>query len=43
LHRPHKHFRCDFLAIDVGMVPDIDVQYRESFEFLQKMAAKYGL
>jgi len=25
------------------MVPDIDVQYRESFEFLKKMAAKYGV
>jgi len=25
------------------MVPDIDVQYRESFEFLEKMAAKYGV
>jgi hypothetical protein len=43
LHRPHERFRCDFLAIDVGMVPDIDVQYRESFELLKKMAAKYGV
>jgi hypothetical protein len=43
LHRPHERFRCDFLAIDVGMVPDIDAQYRESFELLQKMAAKYGV
>jgi len=25
------------------MVPDIDVQYRESLEFLKKMGAKYGL
>jgi sugar phosphate isomerase/epimerase len=38
-----KHKFSGYLAIDVGMVPDIDVQYRESFEFLRKMAAKYGL
>jgi hypothetical protein len=31
------------VAIDVGMVPDIDAQYRESFEFLKKMAATYGI
>jgi hypothetical protein len=24
-------------------VPDIDAQYRESFEFLKKMAATYGI
>lgn len=38
-----KHKFSGYLAIDVGMVPDIDTQYRESFEFLQKKAAQYGL
>jgi hypothetical protein len=31
------------LAIDVGGVPDIDEQYRESFASLKKMAAKQGV
>jgi hypothetical protein len=38
-----KHKFSGYLAIDVGMVPDIDVQYRESIEFLKKKAAQYGL
>ena len=38
-----KHRFSGYLAIDVGMVPDLDVQYRESFEYLKRMAAKYGL
>jgi sugar phosphate isomerase/epimerase len=38
-----KHKFSGYVAIDVGMVPDIDAQYRESFEFLKKMAAKYGI
>lgn len=38
-----KHKFSGYLAIDVGMVPDIDVQYRESFEFLKAKAAQYGL
>lgn len=38
-----KHKFAGYLAIDVGMVPDIDAQYRESFEFLKKMAAKHGV
>jgi len=38
-----KHKFSGYLAVDVGMVPDIDVQYRESFEFLKAMAAKHGL
>jgi sugar phosphate isomerase/epimerase len=38
-----KHKFSGYLAIDVGMVPDIDAQYRESFEFLQAKAAQYGL
>ena len=38
-----KHRFSGYLAIDVGMVPDLDVQYRESFEFLKRMAEKYGL
>ena len=36
-----KHKFSGYLAIDVGMVPDIDVQYRESFEFLKNKAAQY--
>jgi len=36
-----KHKFAGYLAIDVGMVPDIDAQYRESFAFLRKMAAKH--
>lgn len=38
-----KHRFSGYLAIDVGMVPDLDSQYRESFQFLKGMAAKYGL
>jgi sugar phosphate isomerase/epimerase len=38
-----KHKFSGYLAIDVGMVPDIDVQYRESFVFLKKQAAKYKM
>lgn len=38
-----KHKFSGYLAIDVGMVPDIDDQYRESHVFLMKMATKYGL
>jgi sugar phosphate isomerase/epimerase len=38
-----KHKFSGYLAIDVGMVPDLDAQYRESFEFLKKKAAQYGL
>jgi sugar phosphate isomerase/epimerase len=38
-----KHRFSGYLAIDVGMVPDLDAQYRESSEFLRKKAAQYGL
>jgi sugar phosphate isomerase/epimerase len=38
-----KHKFSGYLAIDVGMVRDIDAQYRESFHFLKKKAAKYGV
>ena len=38
-----KHKFSGYLAIDVGMVPDIDAQYRESHEFLKAKAAQYGL
>jgi sugar phosphate isomerase/epimerase len=38
-----KHKFSGYLAIDVGMVPDIDVQYRESLEFLKAKAAQHGL
>jgi sugar phosphate isomerase/epimerase len=38
-----KHGFSGYLAVDVGMVPDIDAQYRESFEFLKAKASQYGL
>jgi sugar phosphate isomerase/epimerase len=38
-----KHGFPGYVAVDVGMVPDLDAQYRESVAFLQKMAAKYEL
>jgi sugar phosphate isomerase/epimerase len=38
-----KHKFSGYLAIDVGMVPDIDEQYRESFAFLKKKAAQYRM
>jgi hypothetical protein len=38
-----KHKFSGHLAIDVGIVPDIDARYRESLEFLQAKAAQYGL
>ncbi len=38
-----KHKFSGYLAVDVGMVPDIDAQYRESVEFLNRMAARHGL
>jgi sugar phosphate isomerase/epimerase len=38
-----KHGFSGYLAIDVGMVPDMDVQYRESLEFLKAKSAQYNL
>jgi sugar phosphate isomerase/epimerase len=38
-----KHKFSGYLAIDVGMVRDIDAQYRESFQFLKKKASKHGV
>jgi len=38
-----KHGFSGYLAVDVGMVPDIDTQYRESLQFLTRMAAQYEL
>ncbi len=38
-----KHRFSGYVAVDVGMVPDLDAQYRESVEFLTAMAAKHGL
>jgi sugar phosphate isomerase/epimerase len=38
-----KHHFSGYLAIDVGMVQDLDAQYQESFEFLKGMAAKYQM
>jgi sugar phosphate isomerase/epimerase len=39
----YKHGFSGYVAVDVGMVPDIDDQYRESLAFLTKMAEKHGL
>ncbi len=38
-----KHKFAGYLAIDVGMVPDLDEQYRESFAFLKKKAVQYRI
>ena len=38
-----KHGFSGYVAIDVGMVSDLEAQYRESFGFLKKMAAKHGV
>jgi sugar phosphate isomerase/epimerase len=38
-----KHKFSGYVALDVGMVPDLDAQYRESVDFLKMMAAKHGL
>jgi len=38
-----KHGFSGYIAVDVGMVPDIDAQYRESLEFLKTKASQYGL
>lgn len=38
-----KHGFSGYVAVDVGMVPDLDSQYRESLQFLTAMAAKHGL
>ena len=38
-----KHDFNGFVAIDVGRVPNIDQEYRESLQFLQDIAARIGL
>ena len=38
-----KHGFAGYVAVDVGMVPDLDTQYRESLQFLTRMAARHGL
>jgi sugar phosphate isomerase/epimerase len=38
-----KHKFSGYMAVDVGMVPDLDVQYRESLKFLRAKAAQYRL
>ena len=38
-----KHGFSGYVAIDVGMVSDLEAQYRESLGFLESMAAKYNL
>jgi len=38
-----KHHFDGYVAIDVGGVPDLDEQYRESKAFLERLAQKLGL
>jgi sugar phosphate isomerase/epimerase len=38
-----KHGFAGYVAVDVGMVADLDAQYRESVEFLRGVAARHGL
>jgi sugar phosphate isomerase/epimerase len=38
-----KHNFPGYIAVDVGMVPDLDAQYREAAAFLKNLAAKYAL
>ncbi|HKS96027.1 MAG TPA: sugar phosphate isomerase/epimerase [Terriglobia bacterium] len=38
-----KHGFSGYVAVDVGMVNDIDAQYRESLQFLKAKAAQHGL
>ncbi len=38
-----KHGFSGYVAVDVGMVPDLDVQYRESMEFLKKKSSECGM
>lgn len=38
-----KHSFSGYIAVDVGMVPDLDAQYRESAAFLKEMAVRHGL
>lgn len=38
-----KHAFEGYVAVDVGMVPDLDAQYRESVAFLKKKAERYGI
>jgi sugar phosphate isomerase/epimerase len=38
-----KHRFAGYVAVDVGMVPDLEVQYRESLEFLKAKGKQYGL
>jgi sugar phosphate isomerase/epimerase len=38
-----KHGFQGYVAVDVGMVADLDTQYLESVEFLRGMAARHGI
>jgi len=38
-----KHAFSGYVAVDVGGVPDLEVQYRESKIFLEKLAARLGV
>jgi D-psicose/D-tagatose/L-ribulose 3-epimerase len=38
-----KHGFSGYVAVDVGRVPDLDAQVRESKAFLEKLAARLGV
>ncbi len=38
-----KHRFAGYVAVNVGMVPDLDAQYKESLAFLQAKAREYGV
>ena len=38
-----KHAFSGYVAVDVGMVQDLDEQYRESVRFLQEKASQYAI
>jgi sugar phosphate isomerase/epimerase len=38
-----KHAFAGYVAVDVGGVPDVDAQYRESKVFLESMAKRLGV
>lgn len=38
-----KHGFTGYVAVDVGMVQDLDAQYRESVAFLQGLGTRYGI
>lgn len=38
-----KHRFSGYVAVDVGMVPDVAVEYRKSLRYLTDLSTKYGL